>query len=96
MILLEYMLSTSGSTVVSQPGTTPRAYTTIADFRTILRAKGQYAIDISSYIMIIILAIIKYADLNSRLACGAGIYSGSVKAMGDSILHLWVGTAPIL
>ena len=84
----EYMLSTSGSTVISQPGTTPRVSTTIADFRTMLRAKGQYVIDMSSYSMIVILAIIKYADINSRLASGAGIYSGTAKAMGDSILGL--------
>ena len=32
----EYMLSTSGSTVISQPGTTPMVSTPIADFRTML------------------------------------------------------------
>ena len=85
----EYMLSTSGSTVISQPGSNPRVSTPIADFRTILRAKGQYVIDRSSYDMIAILAIIKYGDLNAELVNGSGHVSGNnTITLNDSIKGL--------
>ena len=66
----------------------PRVNTTNADFRTALRAKGYRLSDYANYNSVIMLALVKYADLNFQYCLGMGWNSGDSRQIssGDAIL----------
>ena len=75
-----------GSGYTSQPGRVPLTNVNIQGFRNGLRPKGQYLLDLAGYETVCMLAIIKYADLNSQYVNGYGCNSGeAVMTLGDSI-----------
>ena len=69
-------------------GQYPRVSTTNADFRTNLRKKGYRLSDYANYQSVLMLALVKYADLNFQSCLGPGW--NNTKAVqasnGDSIL----------
>ena len=74
------------SSYTSQPGVKPHTNITIQSWRNILRPRGQYLLDLAGYETVCMLAIIKYADLNSQYVNGYGCNSGNaVMTLGDSI-----------
>ena len=66
----------------------PRVNTSNADFRTALRAKGYRLSDYANYNSVVMLALIKYADLNFQYCLGMGWNSGDSRQVssGDAIL----------
>ena len=62
--------------------------TTNADFRTNLRKKGYRLSDYANYQSVLMLALVKYADLNFQSCLGPGWNSGNSRqaSNGDSIL----------
>ena len=69
-------------------GQYPRVRTTNADFRTGLRAKGYRLSDYANYQSVLMLALVKYADLNFQYCLGMGWNSGDSRQVssGDGIL----------
>jgi hypothetical protein len=61
---------------------------TNSDYRTNLRAKGYRLSDYANYNSILMLALVKYADLNFQYCLGNGWSSGKVRQLssGDNIL----------
>ena len=75
-----------GSGYTSQPGRVPLTNVNIQGFRDGLRPKGQYLLDLAGYESVTMLAMIKYADLNSQYVNGYGCCSSNrVQTLGDSI-----------
>ena len=66
----------------------PRVNTTNADFRTGLRDKGYRLSDYANYNSVVMLALVKYADLNFQYCLGMGWNSGGSRQVssGDGIL----------
>ena len=69
-------------------GQYPRVSTTNADFRTNLRKKGYRLSDYANYQSVLMLALVKYADLNFQSCLGPGWNSGNSRqaSNGDTIL----------
>ena len=69
-------------------GQYPRVSTTNADFRTNLRKKGYRLSDYANYQSVLMLALVKYADLNFQSCLGPGWNSGNSRqaSNGDAIL----------
>ena len=69
-------------------GQYPRVSTTNADFRTNLRKKGYRLSDYANYQSVLMLALVKYADLNFQSCLGPGWNSGDTRqtSKGDTIL----------
>ena len=69
-------------------GQNPRVNTSNADFRTALRAKGYRLSDYANYNSVVMLALVKYADLNFQYCLGMGWNSGNSRQIssGDTIL----------
>ena len=69
-------------------GYAPRVNTTSADFRTALRAKGYRLSDYANYQSVLMLALVKYADLNFQYCLGMGWNAGNSRQVssGDGIL----------
>ena len=69
-------------------GYAPRVSTSNADFRTALRAKGYRLSDYANYQSVLMLALVKYADLNFQYCLGYGWGSGNSRQIssGDGIL----------
>ena len=63
----------------------PRVNTSNADFRTALRAKGYRLSDYANYNSVVMLALVKYADLNFQYCLGMGWNSRQISS-GDAIL----------
>ena len=66
----------------------PRVNTSNADFRTALRAKGYRLSDYANYQSVLMLALVKYADLNFQYCLGMGWNAGNSRQVssGDGIL----------
>ena len=66
----------------------PRVNTTNADFRTGLRDKGYRLSDYANYQSVLMLALVKYADLNFQYCLGMGWNAGNSRQVssGDGIL----------
>ena len=66
----------------------PRVNTSNADFRTALRAKGYRLSDYANYNSVVMLALVKYADLNFQYCLGMGWNGGKDRyiSSGDNIL----------
>ena len=66
----------------------PRVSTSNADFRTALRSKGYRLSDYANYNSVVMLALVKYADLNFQYCLGMGWNSGNSRQIssGDAIL----------
>ena len=69
-------------------GYAPRVNTSNADFRTALRAKGYRLSDYANYQSVLMLALVKYADLNFQYCLGYGWGFGNSRQVssGDGIL----------
>ena len=69
-------------------GQNPRVSTSNADFRTALRAKGYRLSDYANYQSVLMLALVKYADLNFQYCLGMGWNAGNSRQIssGDGIL----------
>ena len=69
-------------------GQNPRVNTSNADFRTALRARGYRLSDYANYQSVLMLALVKYADLNFQYCLGMGWNTGSSRQVssGDRIL----------
>ena len=75
-----------GSDFSSKSGQKPKVNTTMDQFRSGLRGRGLRVLDVAGYESVTMLAIVKYADLNSQFCNGFGIASGgSVTTLGDTI-----------
>ena len=66
----------------------PRVNTSNAGFRTALRAKGYRLSDYANYQSVLMLALVKYADLNFQYCLGMGWNAGNSRQIssGDAIL----------
>ena len=69
-------------------GQNPRVKTSNAGFRTGLRAKGYRLSDYANYNSVLMLALVKYADLNFQHCLGMGWSGGNSRQVssGDNIL----------